>query len=70
MIKNNFFIHIQTSSYYDTKLIDLHHAMLLNTILDQEAAATSKSKVLLKQSWFYITAFFYSKTLVNSDVVV
>ena len=49
MIKKQtfFFIYLQTSSYYDTKLIHLHHAMLLNTISDQEAAATSKSKVYL-----------------------
>ena len=45
MIKHIFFIHIQTSFYYETKLIGLHHAMLLTTISNQEAVATSKSKV-------------------------
>ena len=44
--KQTFFIHVQTSFYYETKLIHLHHAMLLNTISDQAAAATLKSKVL------------------------
>ena len=37
--------------------VDLYHAILLNTISDQEAAATLKSKVLPKQSRFYMTAF-------------
>ena len=69
MIKYNFFIHVQTSFNYETTLIDLYHATLLTTISNREAVAASKSKVLFKQSQFYMTAF-YSKTLVNSDVVV
>ena len=43
--------------------------MLLNMTLDQESAATSKSKVLFQQSRFYMTECFYSKTLVSNTVV-